>query len=111
MGQPPLLSKSIDGRKLYIYLAVSQHIVSAALIREEEKVQWSVYYVSKCLLDIETWYSEIEKLALALVVASQKLRPYFYAHSIEVFTNYPLRQDLQKPDTSICLLKWAIELS
>lgn len=49
MGQLPLLSKLIDGEKFYIYLVVSQHMVSAALVHEEEKVQWLVYYVSKCL--------------------------------------------------------------
>ena len=53
---------------------------------------------------------ELEKLALALMVASIKLRPYFHAHLIEVLTNYPLRQVLQKPKASGRLLKWAIEL-
>ena len=52
----------------------------------------------------------MEKLALALMVASKKLRPYFHAYSIEVLTNYPLRQVLQKPEASSRLLKWAIEL-
>ena len=52
----------------------------------------------------------MEKLALALVVASRKLRPYFHSHTIEVLTNYPLKQVLQKPDSSGRLLKWAIEL-
>ena len=56
-------------------------------------------------------YLEMEKLALALVIASRKLRPYFHLHTIQVLTNYPLRQVLQKSDTSGCLLKWAIELS
>ena len=94
LGCPPLLSKPIEGEKLYIYLAISEETVSAALIREEEKVQWPVYYVSKRLLDVETRYPELEKLALSLMVASRKLRPYFYAHPIEVLTNYPLRQVL-----------------
>ena len=48
--------------------------------------------MSKRLLDAETRYPELEKLALALVVVSRKLRPYFYAHSIEVLTNFPLCQ-------------------
>ena len=54
--------------------------------------------MSKRLLDAETKYPEFEKLALALMVASRKLRPYFYAHLIEVLTNYPLSQVLQKPE-------------
>ena len=66
--------------------------------------------MSKRLLDVETKYPKLEKQALALVVASRKLRPYFHAHSIEVLTNYPLRQVLQKLKASSRLLKWAIEL-
>ena len=49
-------------------------------------------------------------LALAFVVASRKLRPYFHARSIEVLTNYLLHQVLQKPEASGKLLKWTIEL-
>ena len=82
------------------------------MVREEGKVQWPVYYVSKRLLDVETRCPVLEELPLALVVASKKLRPYFHAHSIKVLTNYPLRQVLQKPKAKSLgwLLKWAIEL-
>ena len=73
-------------------------------------MQRPIYYVSKRLLDAETKYPELEKLALALMVASRELRPYFHAHSIEVLTNYPLSQVLQKSEASGKLLKWAIEL-
>ena len=66
--------------------------------------------MSKRLLDAEARYPELEKLALALMVASRKLRPYFLAHPIDVLINYPLRQVLQKPEASGRLLKWAIEL-
>ena len=55
-------------------------------------------------------YPEIEKLALALVVATRKLRPFFQSHVILVPTNHPLRQVLQNPDVSGRLIKWAIEL-
>ena len=89
LGSPPLLSKPTDGEKLYLYLVVSKKAVGAALVREEEKVQWPVYYVSKRLLDAETKYPELEKLALDLVITSRKLRPYFHVRSIEVLTNYP----------------------
>ena len=66
--------------------------------------------MSKRLLDAETRYPELEKLALALIVASKKWRPYFNAHPIEVLTNYPLRQVLQNSEATGKLLKWAIEL-
>ncbi|GFS37771.1 hypothetical protein Acr_00g0053840 [Actinidia rufa] len=52
----------------------------------------------------------IEKIAYALMIAARKLRHYFQAHSIIVLTNQPLKQILQRPDTSGRLLKWSIEL-
>ena len=53
----------------------------------------------------------MEKLILALVTAARKLRPYFQAHTIEVPTEYPMKQVLHKLETSGRLMKWAIELS
>ena len=52
--------------------------------------------MSKRLLDAEIRYPELEKLALALMVASRKLRPYFRAHLIEVLTNYSLNSSATK---------------
>ena len=42
----PLLSPSIPGEELYLYLAMSPHAVSSALIREEGRIQKPVYYIS-----------------------------------------------------------------
>ncbi|XP_024024069.1 uncharacterized protein LOC112092339 [Morus notabilis] len=92
LGKPPMLSKPVTGEILSLYLAVSEHAVSSVLIREEKKVQLLVYYTSKRLLDVETRYPQMEKLALTLVVIARKLRHYFQAHSIQVLTNHPLRQ-------------------
>ncbi|KAL5760879.1 hypothetical protein ACOSP7_019380 [Xanthoceras sorbifolium] len=49
IGRAPLLSKPQDGEKLTIYLAVTQHAISMVLLREENKIQLPVYYVSKRL--------------------------------------------------------------
>ena len=48
-----LLSPSVQGEELYLYLAVSPHAVSSALIREEERVQKPVYYTSRALRGVE----------------------------------------------------------
>ena len=42
----PLLSPSVLGEDLYLYLAITPHAVSSALIREEGKVQKPVYYTN-----------------------------------------------------------------
>ena len=70
-----------------------------------------MYYTSKALLPAETRYSLAEKIALALITAARKLRPYFQAHKIGIYTNCPLKLILQKPEVSGRLTKWAIELS
>jgi len=111
LTSPPLLSKPKDGEQLYIYLAVSEGAVSAVLVREEDGKQFPVYYVSKSLLDAETRYTQLEKLALALVTAARKLRPYFQCHPITVYTTYPLKSILHKPELSGRLTKWTVELS
>ena len=91
MGSPSILSKPILREDIYLYLTISDSAVSSVLIREESKVQKPVYYVSYALLDAETRYPAIEKMALALVVSDRKLRLYFQAHTIVVLTNQPLR--------------------
>ena len=67
--------------------------------------QTPIYYVNKAFQDAETRYPKIKKLALALVVATRKLWPYFQAHVILVLTNHPLSQVLQNPDVSGRLTK------
>ncbi|GAV58308.1 RVT_3 domain-containing protein [Cephalotus follicularis] len=84
--------------------------MNAVLVREDDKVQRLVYYVSKALNDIEGRYPEVEKYAYALIIAARKLRSYFQAHTIRILTDKPLRQVLVKPDTSGRLVKWSVEL-
>ena len=47
LTKPPLLSPSMMGEKLYLYLVMSNTLVSSVLIREEENVQKLVYYSSQ----------------------------------------------------------------
>ncbi|XP_074374966.1 uncharacterized protein LOC141716663 [Apium graveolens] len=44
LGNPPLLSKPLEGETLLLYLAVSDYSISAVLVREDEQVQYPVYY-------------------------------------------------------------------
>ncbi|KAL5837542.1 hypothetical protein ACOSQ3_014711 [Xanthoceras sorbifolium] len=53
MGRAPLLSKPHDSEKITIYLSITQHAISAILIREENMIQLPIYYVSKRLQDTE----------------------------------------------------------
>ena len=78
---------------------------------DSDKRQISVYFVSKALSELEIRYSDFERVALALIMAIKKPRPYFQARTIVVLTGSPIRAILHKPDTFGRLLKWAIELS
>ena len=107
----PLLSPSVMGEELFLYLAVTTHAVSSVLIREEGKVQKPVYYTSKALRGAEGRYPLIEKLAFALITASRKLRHYFQAHVINVMTDHPLKKAMNELEAAGRLIQWAVELS
>ena len=49
LSSPPLLSPSKPGEELFLYLPVSSVAVSAALVRDEKKVQKPVYYTNRKL--------------------------------------------------------------
>ena len=49
----PLLSSFVTGEELYLYLAVTPHAVSSALIREKGRVQKLVYYTSRAFRGVE----------------------------------------------------------
>ncbi|KAL2237582.1 UNVERIFIED_CONTAM: hypothetical protein Sindi_0949900 [Sesamum indicum] len=96
-----------DVQKLTV---VSGNAISSVLVREENRVQNPVYYVSKMLQGAESRYSIVEKIVLALVTTTRKLRPYFQSHKVIVLTNQPLKSILSRPDASRRLVKWVIEL-
>ena len=110
LTEPPLLSTPDEGELFYVYLVVSEHTVSSVLLREVAKEQCPIYFVSKMLTDFQTRYLPLEKLILALIVTSRKLKHYFQAHPISIYTEYPLKDILSKADLSGRLSKWSIEL-
>ena len=111
LSNPPLLSPSKEGEDLFLYLAVSVTAVSATLIREENRVQLPVYYVSQAFQGAEARYPPIEMITFALIVASRKLRPYFQANPIIVMTDQTIRKATNKLEAVGRMVQWAIELS
>ena len=111
LSNPPLLSPSKEGEDLFLYLAVSITAISAALIREENRAQLPVYYVSQAFQGAEARYPPIEKITFALIVDSRKLRPYFQVNPIIVMTDQPIRKAMNKPEAAERMVQWAIELS
>ena len=111
LSSPPILVSPSEGELISWYLAVSDFLTSVVLVRDKDRVQQLVYYSSRALRGAEERYPKMKKLILALVTAVRKLRSYFQAHTIEISTEYPMKQVLHKPKTFGRLMKWAIELS
>lgn len=107
----PILNQPREGERLYVYLVATSVAVSSALVRtDEQDVQQLIYFVRKTLLNAETRYAKLEKVALALRTTAKNIRPYFQAHAIVVLTDQPMQVILHKEDLSGRLVKWAIEL-
>ena len=105
------IANPLPAETLQLYLAVSKQAIGAVLVVERAKEHILVYYVSHALSGAEVSYLLVEKFAYILVMASQKLRPYFEANKLAVLTDQPLKNALQRLDASGSLLKWAAKLS
>jgi hypothetical protein len=57
------------------------------------------------------FYSELEKIAYAVIMAARKLRHYFEGHRIRVITNQPLSDLFANREASTRIIKWGAELS
>nr|GEU41443.1 hypothetical protein [Tanacetum cinerariifolium]GEU62796.1 hypothetical protein [Tanacetum cinerariifolium] len=55
-------------------------------------------------------YALMDKLALALIHMTRRLRGYFEAHLIKVITDQPIKNDLNNTKTSRILAKYVVEL-
>lgn len=111
LATPHVLAKPVKGEPLFLDIAVSATVVSSVLIREERGEQKPIFYVSKTLLDAETQYPLMEKLALAVVMTARKLRSYFQSHAIVILITFSLHTILHSPSQSGRLAKWVVELS
>ncbi|XP_021996073.1 uncharacterized protein LOC110893270 [Helianthus annuus] len=106
----PRLATPVPGDPLLLYLSASKTTISAVMMVEREGKQIPIYFISRTLKGPEERYMPLEKLALALVFASRRLRRYFQRHKVTLVTDQPLQKVLRKPEQSGRLAKWAVEL-
>lgn len=81
------------------------------LVQYDDGEGRSIYFVSKALKGVEIRYQKTERLALAVVVTTRKLRQYFQGHLEIVKTNYQIKRILKKPYLAGRMVAWAVELS
>nr|GEU68586.1 reverse transcriptase domain-containing protein [Tanacetum cinerariifolium] len=110
IAELPMLTASKQKEELVIYLAAAKEAVIAVLMTERDEKQMPIYFVSRALQGPEINYTPMEKLILALVSVSKRLKRYFQAHTIVVITDQPIKQMLSNPEVAERLLKWRFEL-
>ena len=75
LSSPPVLVSPSEVKLLTLYLAVSDFSTSAALVREQDRVQKLVYYCSRDLRGAEERYPKMEKLILAFYQEASTIFP------------------------------------
>ncbi|XP_026420294.1 uncharacterized protein LOC113316297 [Papaver somniferum] len=105
-----ILQKPKPGEELLICLAVTKNDLSTVLLRTDEGVEKPIFYVSKTFNSAETNYPKIEKLILALVYASQKLRIYFQYHNIKVLKRIPIDSVLKNSKRTGRVERWNMQI-
>nr|GEV57354.1 reverse transcriptase domain-containing protein [Tanacetum cinerariifolium] len=106
----PMLTAPKENEELIMYLAAAKEAISAVLMTKRDGKQVPVYFISRALQGPEINYTLMEKIILALVSASKRLKRYFQAHTIVVITDQPIKQLLSNPELTGRLLKWRFVL-
>ena len=71
-----------------------------------------MYYISRALKDAKTHYPRAERVYLAIVYASQRLRHYFLAYEVWLMTKFhAIKALLQQPILSGRISQWLLKLS
>jgi hypothetical protein len=102
---------------LLLYVSTSNSVVSVVLVQEKEEEEEGkfkhipVYFASEALAGLKIFYSELEKIAYAVVMAARKLRHYFEGHRIRVIKNQPLNNLFANKEAFTRIIKWGAELS
>ena len=104
LSSPLVLVAPEPWEPLLLYLAATNHVVSAALVVEREeqrhamKVQRPVYFVNEVLTDTKSRYPQTQKLLHVVIMAAKKLQHYFTEHEVSVVTSFPLGEVVRNRD-------------
>ena len=106
----PTVAPPTRGEVLFLHMAMSSDEIGTMLFAERSRLQIPIYFVSRALPNVEQSYTTSEKLILALIHATRRLRRYFKDHPIRVLTDKPFERAFMNPDGTRRMVKWAKEL-
>ncbi|GKA49398.1 reverse transcriptase domain-containing protein [Tanacetum coccineum] len=99
----PTVTSPVNGKTLIVYLAAFEESIRAVLMAERGEKQVPMYFISRTFHGAELEYPGLEKLILALVYASRKLRRYFQAHPIQILAAFlaetPPKKEIKNRET------------
>ena len=98
----------IPGHPLLLYFSVLNIALGCMLAQlDDSGNELSIYYLSKRMLEYEYKYIMIERLCLALVLATRRLRHYVTEYSILFFSRLdPLKYLFDRPVLTGRLMRW-----
>ena len=110
---PPVLVPPTPGRPLLLYLSVSDIALGCMLAQlDDSGKERATYYLSKRMLEYECKYIMIERLCLALVWATRRLRHYVTEYSILLVSRLdPLKYLFDRPVLTGMLMRWLVLLT
>nr|XP_028949231.1 uncharacterized protein LOC114821334 [Malus domestica] len=113
LTSPPVLVPPQRGKPLKLYISASERSIGSLLAQNNEGgKEQAVYYLSKILTEVETRYSPVEKLCLALYFTASKIRHYMLPCHVHIIAKtYVIKYMLSRPMLAGRIGKWILALS
>nr|XP_025678255.1 uncharacterized protein LOC112778105 [Arachis hypogaea] len=113
LTNPPIMTPPRHGAPLKLYVSASEVTIGGMLAQEDENGNERViYYLSRVLNDVQSRYSPIEKLCLALYFSCLKLKYYLIPRNVYVISKFDvLKYMLSSPILHGRLGKWMLALT
>ncbi|KAM1863070.1 hypothetical protein ACFX14_003459 [Malus domestica] len=113
LTSPPVLVPPQRGKPLKLYISASEKSIGSLLAQNNEGgKEQVVYYLSRILTEVETRYSPVERLCLALYFTASKLRHYMLPCHVHIIAKTDvIKYMLSKPMLAGRIGKWILALS
>ncbi|XP_016199869.1 uncharacterized protein LOC107640881 [Arachis ipaensis] len=113
LTNPPIMTPPRHGAPLKLYVSASEVTIGGMLAQEDENGNERViYYLSRVLNGVDSRYSPIEKLCLALYFSCLKLKYYLIPRNVYVISKFDvLKYMLSSPILHGRLGKWMLALT